>query len=433
MKLFLKKIRECDYFSLGNAITLYYAAMFFLFPVLYLMGVRTLSIAGKIERGGTFEEPLIIITLMLGILAFTAGRTLFGKKPLSMRKAIRIDTPWLTKSFYTIFSGVLVASILVKIIKLLDGRYFVFPEILNLSLTAKYYLGFFEIFGWLSLALAFIWYFDRLKKGEGYRVWQMFAWVILVTEFLNGFLMNSNLLALKAIVIYAVVRHYMWKKSLIHFVVTLFISIAILLPIGNYFQWQSKTDFIALRNAGNTAVQTPIEALDSIPRAAEYSVDSAGRIDQTLVFSRIVRRTENFVHFKYLKNFFISLGPPRFMWKEKPIISFDANQFARDYQIIGDHDRATRVGPTIPGDLYMAFGVWGVVVGLLILGWVYEFVFRTLIRRPHPSLSGVLIYSLLLPDLIKGMENQTAPVLAGAVKLVIALYVVHIALTIKRK
>ena len=447
---FLNKFKRFDYFDLGNSFVLYYGIVFFLFPLLYLAGLRFHSVAGKVEDGGIFQEWLIIPVLILGIASFVAGRWLFNKKPLGI-KSERVNSSWLTKNFYALFSLVFLVSIFVKIINLIDGRYYIFQGVIQLSEIYKYYLGYFEIFGWLSLALAFIWYFNLLRQGKEYKMWRFFAWSILILEFLNGFVMNSNFLALKSVVIYVIIRHFLWKKSIFHFLTAFFISILILLPAGIYLQEQNRAVLTSLREETKNVTesisriylkrdetvvgQTPEKQL-AVKKTfttplwlVEYVIASVGRIDQTLVFSRVVTETKDFVYFKHLKNFFISLGPPRFLWTAKPAITFNGNEFGRKYKIINDHDKATNVGPTMLGDFYMAFGVWGVALGLFFLGWLYGLVFHRLIKIPPNFLSGVLIYSLLWPDLIKGMENQVAPVLAGAVKLVVFLFFIHLLLT----
>ena len=55
---FLNKFKRFDYFDLGNSFVLYYGIVFFLFPLLYLAGLRFHSVAGKVEDGGIFQEWL---------------------------------------------------------------------------------------------------------------------------------------------------------------------------------------------------------------------------------------------------------------------------------------------------------------------------------------------------------------------------------------
>ena len=147
------------------------------------------------------------------------------------------------------------------------------------------------------------------------------------------------------------------------------------------------------------------------------------RIDQLAVFSRIIEMDEPLLYGKSLLNFFISLGPPRFIWANKPVIS-GGNDFGHRSGLLAPDVKST-VGVTMVGDWYMNFGFSGIIFGMLFMGILFRLIYEYLIKRTRTSLSGVMIYSILWLNIIKGMEDWIAPVYAGLVKIFALLLIVH--------
>lgn len=130
----------------------------------------------------------------------------------------------------------------------------------------------------------------------------------------------------------------------------------------------------------------------------------------------------------------MNLGPPRFIWKNKSIsINGSSNEFGRVYGILGENDFETSVGPTMVGDLYINFGVIGIIFGMLFFGVLFRILFDYLIKYSKASLSGVMIYSIVWIQIIKEFEGWIAPVYSGLVKLLVILLVIHFFLVVKTR
>ena len=82
---------------------------------------------------------------------------------------------------------------------------------------------------------------------------------------------------------------------------------------------------------------------------------------------------------------------PRVIWKEKPISS-DARQFSDLYFNFGE----TSFAITPFGDLLRNFGMWGVFLGMLVLGIFLRFFYRALIEDQPRSLWRSTLYFMLL-------------------------------------
>ncbi len=131
-------------------------------------------------------------------------------------------------------------------------------------------------------------------------------------------------------------------------------------------------------------------------------------------------------------NFFISLGPPRFIWKNKPIISGGGNEFGRQIGVLNPDDYTTSIAPNIVGDWYMNFGLAGIIFGMFFFGAIFRFIYDCLIKNTGGVFSGAMIYSIIWIQIIKGSEDFIAPVWAGLVKLLVILIIIHFALTNKK-
>ena len=77
------------------------------------------------------------------------------------------------------------------------------------------------------------------------------------------------------------------------------------------------------------------------------------------------------------------------------------------------------------GDWYMNFGLAGIILGMFFMGMLFRLIYEYLIKRTGISFSGVMIYSILWLNIIKGMEDWIAPVYAGLVKIFILLLIIH--------
>ncbi|MEK7479085.1 MAG: oligosaccharide repeat unit polymerase, partial [Patescibacteria group bacterium] len=358
--------------------------------------------------------------LILGLVSFALGyRAVRSRKNTFPR--LGLDKPWKEKNIFWTFTALLCVTLAGKVIMFLNGHYFISTRVFHFeplfgSINSPgfgQFTGYFAIPGFVLVALAFTRYFQLVKEeNASRRIWGRISWSLLTLEVVSGLLTGNRLPVITVIMIYAVVRHYAHKKSWKHFVAVLAFNVMVVMPVGSFIERPGD-----MRSALKTSKPSQV-ILDS----------TIGRFSQNVVVSAIIEKTEQYSYGKSLLNIFVSLGPPRFIWKDKPIISPRGNEFGRRYGIINSFDFNTNVGPTMVGDLYMNFGVWGIMGGLFLIGFLFRFLFDFCISSLSRAPGGIMLYALLWPDLIKGMENDVVSVFAGAVKLGVFAYLIHLCL-----
>lgn len=442
--IFRDALKNFDYFALGNAFLIYYIVRFFSWPLVHFLGLPSELISVESDPLSLLVKGPTFYYIVLGFLSFLGGYQLLKLSPNFLEK-FTFKKSWRSLNFNILFSLILFGVLLAKFLFFLKGVYpFGDPSPL-LTNELEYYVSYFNIFGWIAVALAFIRYFSKYKKGEKYKLWQFIAWFLFIFEFSHGLFTGGRVLPLRILLIYLITRHYVLTKSWKNFISASLIVFVIIIPfwgvLGDVLQGSNKVEYNFVMKYSNPKEvargEEPEGEVDitqgesPIKEFSEHVIDKTfGRLGQSFILSRVVTKTDKFLYGKSLEKFFISLGPPRFIWEDKPIISFDANKFGREYGIISSDDTQTRVAPTMTGDLYMNFGVWGIIVGLFVLGGIYRLIFDYFIKYSDNILSGVLVYSVIWPGLIKGAENQIAPILAGTVKLIILLIILHLFLAL---
>lgn len=360
----------------------------------------------------------IFVYLFIGISCFVFGyKFLNFQKPAEMISKI-FKKEWTYGRTLRVLGAVLLVNFIVKAVRIFGGGYFHLVK--SQSFTGSPFYSLIGLLDWLgpaALAIAFGYYFEMLKIGDSrYKIWRVIAWLVFVFEFIYGFFSGSKFYAIIPIITYLIVRHYAYEKSLKKTAVAGLLTLFVLMPLLNFYNTPSV--FLSPSYSFNGKVE--------FENIKKFAVDSSfGRFNQSKGIFNVFEKTDKFLYGKSLLNFFISLGPPRFIWKNKPIINASGNEFGRAYGIISPDDIGTNVGPTIIGDLYLNFGILGIALGMLFFGVILRFIFDVLIRYSGASLSGIMIYSAFWIQIIKGTEDWLAPVWAGLVKLLVILLVIH--------
>jgi len=100
---------------------------------------------------------------------------------------------------------------------------------------------------------------------------------------------------------------------------------------------------------------------------------------------------------------------PRFVWPGKPVLNY-GRRFS--YVFWGhQEDTISSTGPTWFGDLHIHFGTWGVIVGMLGMGFWWKGLYTWFRRRPSKLL--LLIYACSLYS-VSALEKDVVGTIAGA-------------------
>ncbi len=114
---------------------------------------------------------------------------------------------------------------------------------------------------------------------------------------------------------------------------------------------------------------------------------------------------------------------PRAVWSEKPTM-LDANEIGRESLRLSDHDRATSVVMTAPGELYVYLGEWGVWM-MALMGGAVGFLAPLPRRTRHATdleIGLVAYLARMLPGLVSGgFESGLTGFLIQAVVLALLL------------
>lgn len=409
----LKKIREFNVFKLGVSALLYYFLIFFITPLLILGGV------GLWVGDGFGINYTALAYLVLGAISLAIGYlNPLGKKLASKLPNI-LRGEWNFKRAFWVFWFFLSFGLVIKILKILVGGYFHLNK--NPAFTQNVFyslVGFAEWFSYFAIAIAFIAYFSLLKRDDSrYKIWIFLAWGSLVLEVFYALPSCNRLAVIVPIVIYLIVRSYVWKVDALQVVLVIFIALLLLFPFGN-----------ACRNPeilnGYSVIQDKGVRAKAV---GALSVDSfLARTNQAFIFSRIIERQGEFLYGKTMLNFFVSLGPPRFIWRDKPIVTLDGNKFGHEMGVLPTGDSKTSVGMTLPGELYINFGLFGIIFGMFVFGIVWRFMYEYLIPGSGISPGGIFIYAPIWIQIIKGMEDQIGALYGGMVKLIVLLIFVAV-------
>lgn len=409
---------QTNIFELGWSFLLYHIGLFLLPGILlFFFG------ADDVARSNLLLKALLYV--VLGLTAFAAGYFLIPSLPdrwfVFGRRLFRLDRDWRETRTRLAFTAVFILSIGIKLIRIFGGAYSHVHRNLNFTSHPLYSLvGFLDILAYAVLAIAFIRYFSLKKnKDNGYRFWQRLAWGAMFLELVYAVPSCSRLGVIAPILIYLIIRSYFWKLSYKFIIGAIILFFLVIMPFGRLCR---APVYVQIADpAGYQGVRESV--IKSYPSFIYSSIIS--RANQITIFKKILELNRPLLWGRPMLQFFTSLGPPRFIWKNKPL-PFSENTFGRDIGLLHESDYTTSYGATHFGDLYLNFGRWGVILGMFLLGLLWRNIHRFFFLRL--SASALMIYSLFWVQMLKGLETEMALVYAGLVKQFVLLLMVVLAL-----
>jgi len=423
---FFRRItRSFDIFSLGNSIVTYLLAIFFVLPIGIFLGAPSRIGAWFFSTQTSALSFSGALLVLFGLIAFILGYWFFDvfiKRKKMKIPTFSLENKWNDSNVFLVFLFLFFLNLVVKGLRIYLGWYVHTNTLVSIIKNGLYsFIGILDWVGPVALCIAFGYYFFLYRnKEKKYVVWKYLAWGVFCLEFFYGFLSLSRFRAMVPILVYLIVRHYILKKSIARVFVVGLMMLFLVIPAMNVMR--SPAGFFE-------GYEIPSQE-KTILHVTEYIFDSAaGRIDQSRILKNLLESHNILSYGGVFKNLAISLTPPRIFWEEKPVINGDGNEFGRKIGILNPEDKTTSIAPTMLGDWYLNFGMLGVVGGMFFMGGLLRFIYDVLIVYSRAALSGVMIYSIVWIQVIKGMEDWIAPVYAGLVKLLVVLLAVHILLT----
>ncbi|MEW6408113.1 MAG: hypothetical protein AB1465_05485 [Patescibacteria group bacterium] len=412
-----KFLNRFDFFALGNSAIIYWTVIFYFAPL------ASLSYYGYFLVDNSYSAKAVLYSL-IGVLFFALGY--FSRLPVFLAGKINpLKREWNFSRAVWVFGFIFISGWAVKLIKILMGGY----NDLNPSqqfLQNPFYslLG---NLGWLSyiaLAIAFISYFVLKKKNDSrFKFWGFLAWLAFGAEMIYAFPTCVRMGIIVPVVIYLIVRWYSWKKDFWPILVAIAAIVMFVFPFGNICRYGVTPDyFVKDVYSGENAVGQNV-----VGRIAKFGADSfLSRINQLGVFSAVVAMSQPLQYGKSFKEILLTFSPPRFIWKNKPLsVNASGNKFGHRIGVLSNDDYATHVGPTIIGDWYMNFGIFGIIFGMALTGIIFRAIYEYLIIKTEFSAPGIMIYAVLWFSFVKDIENWAAPVFSGAIRLFVILLAIN--------
>ncbi|KKK92401.1 hypothetical protein LCGC14_2703290, partial [marine sediment metagenome] len=295
----LKKLREraynFDLFALGNSAVLYYMLIFYLAPLLILLGISPESTVADYQMNyrALFYITIGLIFLILGYRSRLPA-TVVKKFPSFLKRGWDFSkVPW-------VFAFVFGVGLIIKYIKVVSGVYFHLNQNPTFVSSPFYsVVGFLGWFGSLALIIAFVSYFYLQRIGDKrYIYWRWIAYGVFIFEIFYALPSCSKLSVIVPIALYLIVRWYLVKREYWRVILSAFVVILLLFPFADFCRTEGGLQGY-LVSAGNEFNATDIGDIEG---------NFLGRINQYHIFSKILENPQPFLYGKSLLSFFVSLG-----------------------------------------------------------------------------------------------------------------------------
>lgn len=148
------------------------------------------------------------------------------------------------------------------------------------------------------------------------------------------------------------------------------------------------------------------------------------RVNMSAVMAAVIEKGQQVFPDGTLGQFWVDLS----LYGSEKTNIFDGNEFGRAMGIAEPGDFVTGVASTNMGELYINFGLVGILLGMFLTGVLYKIFFANC-RQRLPVF--VMLYALMWPILIHGMESPITVLYATSIKMILMCVIVHFAITLK--
>ena len=424
---------------------MYYILAFGVVPILNFFFPYAKLFDSLAKSGLVVSFVYYYVFAVLGLLSFTLGFKYVRFDKIEERLRRNWNYEWCHSRLILVFGIIFAVGLAIKAIRIFNGGFFYLDRSPAFTSHSLYSLvGLLDWAGTISLVIAFTAYFLYfLKYGDKrFWAWRYIAWGTMAVEIFYGFFMGARGTVIAPLVAYIMVRYYVERRGLRYVFLAFLTIIFILMPLLNINR-SPEVFFNAYHVVEKTEIAEVIsgfdngDSKDSAPSAVIFPKErilSAGkyvfgssimRINQSHILLAVFHNIYEFKPLDSVSRFFASLGPPRFIWKNKPIIQGDISALAQRSGILAPGD-TTSIGATVVGDWYIGFGVWGIVFGMFLFGALFRFLSGIFINRENIYPTGLVFYAITWLHTIPGaIEGWQAPLWAGLVKLLAILILIH--------
>jgi hypothetical protein len=260
-----------------------------------------------------------------------------------------------------------------------------------------------------------------------------------------GFLSVTGRLALiTPILIYLISKHYLHNRSLRRIVLVSGLVLFVLFPVKmflrdipsalNQYFISSHTGFShaykdksyhdpigGIFYSGFLEPERYVDVQVNFGNVRDLAADSTiGRIGQLHVFSVIINNTHEYVYGRNIPYLLNHVGVPNSLIERFAGIGPGTEFGIKNGFVINTW---TGVAPTQMGDLYINFGMPGIVFGMMVLGYLFRRIFESLASSPYPS--GIFIYSILWIVMMHGLEQSLSAAYGKALQIFLIMVAIQ--------
>lgn len=436
----IKCKEKFDIFNIGLLSINYLGLMFIIPGLLYYFGIAGTFINGNmiwVNQKGVIYSWLFIITFGLSFIIF------------KFKKNIG-EIYWNNRRVILIIFALISTGMLIKIYRLINGSYqtYIYAN-LNSPIFIYQYLISLNIFFYLALAVSFIHYYQLLNISDKnsnkfkYISWFQFIVYLSLTMLTSG----SKFYVVFIFLIPIISRYYIINDIKNKYLLITAISISLLFPVKNIFKdltiasnyfnidvivntkWNERGVLNYLFHSNEAVILIKEPNLKRENRILDFYLDNTiGRINQLHVFSIIINKTNgNYLNGNTFLDFFSAIGFSSSI-TSKYIKQNEGVNFPTSSGLANDN--LTGIGNTNIGDMYQNFGLGGIIIYGIFLGFALKLFYSKFKTSKNPSL--LLYYIFLTPIILHAYEQSLSSSFAHILKLIILIYFINIILNAKK-
>jgi hypothetical protein len=407
---------------------------------LYLITFTLRGLFLYLNADPTYVNPWVQSNLhLLGrmssyVLAGFAGFLLAYYSPISAgvaRKLPRVVSTWdlgrLGERAVRIYCVCLVA----RLLRIIPTGTYPFQEYVTTYLGNA--LGLVSTLTDVAVVLYAIYYYSRRKAGvtAGRAAFGAMVAIQLMTGLMTGY-REPVVVSLMAVLF---ARHYVWRGLRMREVaIGVVLVVFVITPVSRAYRnlvWGKGTGTLpALTMLPGAVASEAGEQYRSGTSLLDYAAKSMANIssrfhgaDSMIACMATVPRYVEFQDGKTLYLLPISVLVPRALWPEKPKIGLGT--FFREKIWRGPEEESGSGGQiaiTQVGELYINFGLWGVIVGMMVLGVIHRCAYECWRENFREGNYNALLFYFAALICFLGVERNLAFAYGYLCKLLILLY-----------
>jgi oligosaccharide repeat unit polymerase len=422
MRILNRSIVNLGIFSLGVSYLLYSFMQYFFTPICWWLAQHFESLSWMNEIFVFYDlQDLYVFTSesitysFVGVVAFFFGYKLLPEKLARTHKTVFIHS-WSLDRAEQVFWILFIAGFSLKMLKILTGidvRSAIFVERGILSNPTALFLlslNWFHLIGFVVINI--VYQEAKLIGHASLRRLKTLAYSISIFVIAASLVGGSRMATLSPVLALLIINRYysIRRVSLLKLLLWLVMVVIAIFFIQYMLLEIAKTDNSSYAESGNFLFN--------------FFYILFHRVNMSYVVAAVLEKGQQAYPDGTLGQFWVDMAP----YGMEKINIFDGNEFGRAMGLISPQDTITGVASTNMGELFINFGFFGIVFGMLMMGILYK-LFSSNCQQRFPF--SVMLYALMWPILIHGMESPITVLYVVSIKMIALCLLVHLAIIMK--